>query len=205
MRGGGGGRIVTQGGGRGGMQGRRGGMQQGARGGMQGARGGMQGNRGGGGGQNTWKGRGGFRGKRGRGGGGGGDRAFNQYPSQPVAMPTPNQVNQTLARQATFSPQQTISVQLPDARDKLNLKARGMDARVRLNKKAHQTDARVKLNAKRKFSGEPVTPPTTQQTQQQGLMTKVSSCYFRLRRQLIKPLYINLMQEECRPITCKMR
>lgn len=55
----------------------------------------------------------------------------------------------------------------------MNLKARGMDARVRLNKKAHQTDARVKLNAKRKFSGEPVTPPTTQQTQQQGLMTKI--------------------------------
>ncbi|XP_072029600.1 uncharacterized protein [Amphiura filiformis] len=167
---GGGGRIVAQGGvqqgARGGMKGARGGMR-GARGGMRGARGGMlsrggmQGGRGGG----FRKGRGGFRGGR----GGGGNTIIKQNP-QNVAMPSGTQVNQSLARQATFRPQQSISVQLPDARDKLNMKARQTDARLKLNKKAQQTDARVKLNAKRRFSGEGVTnvgPKQKQQQQQQ--------------------------------------
>lgn len=149
MRGGGrggsgGGRIITQGG----MQGGRGGFQ-----------GGKQRGRG------NWKGRGGFRGGKARGGGA--DKSVVQNPVV-GGMPSAKQVNISLARQATFRPQQTISVQLPDAREKLNFKARQTDARLKLNKKAQQTDARVKLNAKRRFSGEGVANTNPNPAKQTG-------------------------------------
>ncbi len=102
---------------------------------------------------------------------------MQQNVKKNVAMPSATQVNQSLARQATFRPQQTISVKLPDAREKLNMKARQTDARLRLNKKAQQTDARVKLNAKRRFSGEGVGNvggKQQQQQQQQGKQGQIS-------------------------------
>ena len=150
MRGGrggsGGGRVITQGG------------MQGGRGGFQGAKQRGRGN---------WRGRGGFRGGKARGGGGGGDKSAIQNPVV-GGMPSAKQVNISLARQATFRPQQTISVQLPDAREKLNFKARQTDARLKLNKKAQQTDARVKLNAKRRFSGEGVANTNPNPAKQTG-------------------------------------
>ncbi|XP_071948821.1 uncharacterized protein [Antedon mediterranea] len=63
-----------------------------------------------------------------------------------------------------FAISQAVPMNITDARDKLNLKARQTDARVKLIKKAHSVDARQKLQAKRQQSLEnSVTPTTTEQ------------------------------------------